>query len=365
MSDLIFCSGCANPYPKQGVPYRCPICGGIYNYSQLPGYTQGSGDRQSGGISRYKEMLELDPGFSLVSLGEGQTPLIWGTAFGKKAAFKLEFLNPSGSYKDRGSAVLASLLQSRGVTEAVEDSSGNAGASFAAYAAQAGIRARIFIPASAGGPKRKQIEAYGAELIPIQGPRSEAAAAVIEAARQGAVYASHAYLPHGISGYATIAYELLDQIGQAPGAVICPAGQGNLLLGIGLGFKSLQKALKIDRLPVLVGVQARACAPLWAVANYGAAGLAWVSEGDTLAEGVRVKHPIRGDAVLKIVRDTRGLFLAVDEDEILIGRNQLARIGLYVEPTAAIVWNAFGQVASELPDPVVIVLTGSGLKSDL
>jgi threonine synthase len=251
------------------------------------------------------------------------------------------------------------------VTEAVEDSSGNAGASFAAYAAQAGIRARIFIPASAGGPKRKQIEAYGAELIPIQGPRSEAAAAVIEAARQGAVYASHAYLPHGISGYATIAYELLDQIGQAPGAVICPAGQGNLLLGIGLGFKSLQKASKIDRLPVLVGVQARACAPLWAVANYGAAGLAWVSEGDTLAEGVRVKHPIRGDAVLKIVRDTRGLFLAVDEDEILIGRNQLARIGLYVEPTAAIVWNAFGQVASELPDPVVIVLTGSGLKSDL
>ena len=103
--------------------------------------------------------------------------------------------------------------------------SGNAGASFAAYAARAGINARVYVPDSASGPKRKQIEAYGAELVPVPDPRSKASQAVSQAAESGMVYASHAYLPFNLPGYATCAYEIYEQLGRGPGAIIVPAGQ--------------------------------------------------------------------------------------------------------------------------------------------
>ena len=218
------------------------------------------------------------------------------------------------------------------------------------------------VPDSAAGPKRDQIGAYGAEVVRIMGPRSNAAQAVLRAVDEGIAYASHTFSPFGLAGYATAAYELVEQM-EAPAAVIVPAGQGNLLLALGRGFKALLAAGRIAKLPRLVGVQARACAPLWAVFHYGAAGYGWVTEGQTLAEGVRIKHPVRGDAVLQVVSESEGTFVAVDEGEILPGRDQLARRGFYVEPTSAIVWSALHQLEKELPDPVAVILTGSGLKS--
>lgn len=289
--------------------------------------------------------------------------MIWAEAFGRRIAFKLEFTNPTGSFKDRGSAPIISFLKSRGVEAAIEDSSGNAGASFAAYAARAGMNARVYIPDATAGPKRAQIEAYGAEVVRIIGPRSNAAEAVRRAAAEGEVYASHAHLPFNLPGYATLAYELVEQLGQAPGALILPVGQGGLLLGAARGFASLKEAGVISESPQLVGVQARACAPLWALFSYGADGLAWVREGETLAEGVRVSRPVRGDAVLQAVEASGGSFLAVDEEDILPGRDQLGRRGLYVEATSAVVWSALAQLKMEAVDPVVVVLTGSGLKS--
>ncbi|MGH2583185.1 MAG: pyridoxal-phosphate dependent enzyme [Anaerolineales bacterium] len=298
-----------------------------------------------------------------VSLGEGNTPLVEGQGFGRKLAFKLEYSNPTGSFKDRGTAPLASFLLARDIKEAVEDSSGNAGASFAAYAARVGIRARVFVPDYASGPKRNQIEAYGAELIPVKGPRSEAANAVRKAAEKGAVYASHAFLPFGLPGIATIAYELVEQLGSAPGSIIAPVGHGSLLLGIHLGFAALQGVGIIKNYPMLIGVQARACAPLWSLSTQGAAGLAWVTEGETLAEGVRVQQPVRGDELLRAVENSGGRFVAVEEEEILPSRESLAKAGLFVEPTSAIVWAALQSSAAELREPVVLILTGSGMKA--
>jgi threonine synthase len=299
----------------------------------------------------------------VISLGEGDTPLIWSPAFDGRVAFKLEFLNPTGSFKDRGTALLVSFLRSRSVTVAVEDSSGNAGASFAAYAAAAGIQARVFVPASASGPKRAPIEAYGAEIISVPGPRSKAAEAVQLAADQGAVYASHAYMPHDILGYTTIAYELFEQLGQAPGTVLAPTGQGTMLLGIGRGFEALHQAGVIDEMPSLVGVQAAACAPLWGMFTYGPAHLEHISEGETLAEGVRIQHPLRAEALIQLVQATQGRFVGVEEQNILSGRDELARRGLFVEPTSAIVWDGLTQVIGYVPEPIVTILTGSGLKS--
>ncbi len=362
---MVHCTNCHRPYPGSGTPYKCPTCGGVFDYRQMPPFDPAQVAARSPGIWRYRHTFGLPETAPAITLGEGDTPLVWAEAFGKRLAFKLEYLNPTGSHKDRGVAVMVSWLAARGVSEAVEDSSGNAGASFAAYAARAGIGARVYVPDYAAGPKRAQIAAYGAEVVRILGRRSDAAQAVRKAADAGAVYASHAYLPHLIAGYATIAYEIFEQLGEAPGTLVAPSGHGSLLLGVGRGFENLQRAGLIERLPRLVGVQAIACAPLWALYRTGPAGLGFVTEKETLAEGVRVLRPVRGDALVRAVEHSQGTFVAVEEDRILPGRDQLAHRGFYVEPTSAIVWDALSQIIDQAPEPIVVILTGSGLKTTL
>ncbi|MFQ5922809.1 MAG: pyridoxal-phosphate dependent enzyme [Anaerolineales bacterium] len=309
------------------------------------------------------ESFPLPPDTRLYTLGEGGTPLVAEELEQGRVYLKCEHLNPTGSFKDRGTMVLVSALKAVGVEQAVEDSSGNAGASFAAYAARAGISARVFVPDYASGPKRAQIEAYGAELVRILGQRSETTQAVLRAAENGSVYASHAYLPHIMTGMATTAFEIAEDLGRAPGAMILPVGQGTLLLGAYLGFKALLEAGVTESMPALIGVQAQACAPLWAVHMGGPARLDWVQEQETLAEGIRIVHPLRGDLVLRAVEETGGAFVAVEEAEIERGLSELAQRGFLIEPTSAVIWPALEKLRSELPEPVVAVLTGSGFKA--
>jgi threonine synthase len=220
----------------------------------------------------------------------------------------------------------------------------------------------VFIPEGSAGPKRQQIEMLGAELVVVRGPRSAAAAAARKAAEGGSVYASHAFLPHNLAGYATCAYEIVEQLGRASGTVLVPAGQGGLFLGLGRGFQAMRQAGTIPTMPALIGVQAAACAPLAALFEIGVMGLNLVTEGATVAEGVRVRTPLRADAVLKTVRETGGSLVAVNEPLILPGRDALARLGYYVEPTSALVWPVLTEALPKLVDPVVAVLTGSGYK---
>lgn len=360
------CSNCHRPYPESEFAYRCQQCGGVFAVNGDLSYHPDKLAYNLPGIWRYQHTFGLPLGAPVVSLGEGNTPLVPVHVFGQPAFFKLEYLNPSGSFKDRGTSPLVSLLVSHQVTEAVEDSSGNAGASFATYAARAGVKARVYVPDYAAGPKREQIEAHGADVVRILGSRSATAKAVKRAAdEQGVPYASHAYLPYGLAGIATIAYELVEQLGNAPGTVIAPVGHGSLLLGVAMGFAALREAGVISDIPTLVGVQVYACAPIWAVASMGPAGLGWVTEGETVAEGVRVRTPLRGDALLQFLGTHGGQMTVVEEERILVGRDQLARLGFYVEPTSAIVMDALEQVVGKTPEPIVVILTGSGLKSKL
>src|SRR5258706_6204480 len=357
------CLNCGRPYPEAGTPYKCPVCGGLFDLSRPLVFDPVQVEASQPGIWRYRHTFGLDASVAAVSLGEGATALTWAKAFKRKLAFKAEYLNPTGSFKDRGTALLVAFQRSRGVTEAVEDSSGNAGASFAAYAARAGMQAGVYIPAAASGPKRRQIESYAAQLNLLPGSRSDVSAAVIQAAESGVAYASHAYLPFNLPGYASAAYEIYEQLGGAPSAVLTPAGQGGLFLGLYRGFDALKRARLIASVPKIVGVQARACAPLWVLATVGFSGMGFVTEGQTLAEGVRGRYPLRAGEIRQVVEAGHGSFVAVDEADILPGRDELAHRGVYVEATAAIVWNALEQVLQNFPDPVVVMLTGSGYKS--
>lgn len=362
----IACINCDRIYPQDGLPYLCPNCGGLYDFRNLPPYNPAQVDRRKTGIWRYGHFFGITSDCVPVSLGEGNTPLLWAEIYNRKIAFKCEFQNPSGSFKDRGSALIVAWIKSRNVLEAVEDSSGNAGASFAAYAARAGLQARIFVPESASGPKRRQIEAYGAELFRIPGSRKDAENAAKAAAENGAAYASHAYLPFNLPGYATVAYEIYEQLGNImPGSVILPAGQGGLLLGVARGLESLRIATNNTRgKTIIIGVQARACAPLWAMFTKGKAAAGSIAENQTLAEGVQVLTPVRADAVLQAVSASHGTIWVVEENEIIPCRNALARCGLFIEPTSAIVLAALEQTIQNLPDPVVVILTGAGYKYD-
>lgn len=355
------CSSCGREQPLTFGGSTCPVCHGMLTLSAPPRFDPDQLGPERG-LWRYRHTLPLPPEAEPVTLGEGGTPLLPADVAGRRIHFKLEFLQPTGSFKDRGMAVLFSGLKAAGVTAAVEDSSGNAGASFAAYAARAGLKAQVYVPESAAGPKRAQIEAYGAQVVAVPGPRSLAAEAVQAAVAAGAHYGSHVYNPLGLAGNATAAYELWEQLGHAPARIVLPVGHGTLLLGLQRGFDALRRAGLIDELPRLIAVQAMACAPLWAVHAYGRQGLGWVTEGETRAEGIRVVRPVRGDAVLAAIGESRGTVLAVDEPAIQAGHNALARLGLYVEATSAVVWEALAHPATQGEGETVVMLTGSGLK---
>ncbi len=179
---------------------------------------------------------------------------------------------------------------------------------------------------------------------------------------KGITYGSHAYQAVNIAGYATAAYEIYQQLGSEPGSVIVPAGQGGLFLGIFRGFEALKNAGLIRKIPHMVGVQARACSPLWILSTAGTSAMGFIVEGKTLAEGIKVKQPVRAGTLLEIVDHDAGEFVVVDEIDILRGRDELACKGLYVEPTSAVIWAAIEQSISRLPEPVVGILTGSGMK---
>jgi len=297
------------------------------------------------------------PVTEIISLGEGETPLIEVELYGGKVACKLEFLSPTGSFKDRGTTLLVSALAEMGIKRVVEDSSGNAGASLAAYCARAGIEAQIYIPAHTSPEKVAQIEAYGAKPIPIAGSRERAAQAAQEAAERD-YYASHYWNPLPLEGIKTEAYEICEALRwQAPENVLLPLGQGTHLLGLYRGFKDLLEAKLVDKIPPLYGVQAIGCAPLYEAFHRRAS----TPPQPTVAEGISIREPIRGREVLEAVRATGGEILAVTDEETLQARDLLAKQGLYVEPTSAVAVAALKRLSPE--GVTVISLTGSGLKS--
>lgn len=361
---LIACTDCGKAYPDRTNPFKCD-CGGVYDFIKFPSFNQTVINVNISDIWRYDKLFGLPQVIERVSLGEGGTPLIHVNQGSKKLWLKLESQNPTGSYKDRGSSVLVSHLKNRGVEFSVEDSSGNAGASFAAYCARGNLKCRIFVPESASGPKRTQIEMFGAELVKVPGPRSEAARAVLEEAKSGTVYGSHAFMPFGLPGIATIAYEIVEQLGKVPASVIAPVGHGGLLYGIMLGFAAMVNAGFIEKEPYYIGVQSEGCAPLAVAYQRGAEAPIKVTPSETLAEGVKVISPIRGKAILLRLINGKGKMMAIPEKEIRNAYIELARLGVYCEPTSALVWAAAKSVSQMKLTPTVAIITGSGYKSNL
>ena len=308
---------------------------------------------------------------SRITLGEGNTPVVAldkaGAILNSERLFgKLEFLNPTGSFKDRGTATLISVAVEYGVTEIVEDSSGNAGASVAAYSARAGIKAHIFAPAGAPPSKIRQIQVYGAEAHLIDGPREAATDAAVEFYKSnGLLYASHNLSPYFVEGTKSFAYEVFEQFPDGlPDHIVMPVGNGSLFIGAWKGFQELKAAGYISRIPTLHCVQAQAVRPI--VDAF--LDKSTTNEGQTtVAGGISVGNPPRLSQVVDIVRTSGGQALAVSEADILRWHALLSSTeGVYCEPTSAAAFAGaealikLGLIKKE--ETTLIPVTGFGLK---
>lgn len=348
--------------PVAAAPWRPPDDG--LRWPVVPPFDAASIEPAARGLWRYRAALAVDGRAAPLSLGEGGTPLVAGGPGGPW--WKLDFLQPTGSYKDRGFATLFTALRAAGVRAVVEDSSGNAGASAAAYGAAAGIDVTLCLPAGPVSAARlAQAEAYGAAIDRTAPTRAAASRRAAELAVGGVVHASHVHHPAYLAGQTTLAFELWESLGRLPDDVVVPLGHGGLLLGLALGFSSLVAGGVAKAAPRLHGVQAAAVAPLADAFARDAAAPSAVAPGPTAASGIAIGDPPRGAAVLAAVRASGGRVWAVDEADLAAGHRALARRGWYVEPTSAVVEPVARALAGRDGGPcVVAVLTGTGLKAD-
>ncbi len=334
--------------------------------SDLAGITRDAIDGSERSLWRYRAAFPIDLQRP-VSLGEGCTPLIRRAFRGHDALFKLEWFAPTGSFKDRGATVMLSLLRQQGVAEVVEDSSGNGGAAVAAYGAAVGMKVHILAPDSTSPAKIAQIGAYGAEVHLIPGPREATAAAALEMADR-VFYASHNWHPFFLQGTKTLGYELWEDLGfRVPDNIIIPTGAGSNVLGCDLAFRELLAAGEIDRLPRLFVAQPVNCAPIDAAFRAGADGQVETEFAPTIAEGTAIKTPLRMKALLAAIRRSRGGTIAIPEAGIRAAARELARGGLFAEPTSSTAAAAFDGLlangAIRANQTTVVILTGGGLKA--
>lgn len=366
----VYCPTGAFRAPATIAPLRCPNTSAPLEFTDLPRFDPDAIDAKDVGIWRYRSFLPvLEPEIERCTLGEGWTPLLPDMFRGLPLWWKYDAIMPTGSYKDRGVCVMVNWLLSLGAAKVVDDSSGNAGASLACYAARAGLESCIYVPASAPEPKKIQISTYGAELVEVPGPRSAATRAA-EAASQtvtSVMYASHAWHPAFLLGQMTAAWEIWEQLGgRAPDWVISPVGHGGCLLGIWRGFQHLFNSGVIQHLPRLIAVQAEPYTPVYEAFRAGKL----VADSQPhmariVADGIAIDSPVRSAALLAALRRSGGTVLAVAEDVILEYHERLAQRGLFVEPTSATVAVAVDRMRSRFgeDDVVVALITGHGLKN--
>jgi threonine synthase len=341
------------------------VSGGLLDLEFVPRFDPEMVQGREPTLWRYREVLPIQDARNFVSLGEPMTPLVPVEIGGRVVFVKQDHLFPTGSYKDRGAAVLVSKIRELGIRHVIEDSSGNAGSAVAAYCARAGVACEILVPEDTSPAKTTQIQSYGAKLVRVPGSREETAQAALARAEQ-VYYASHSWNPYFFQGTKTFAYEVCEQLGwRSPDSLVLPVGNGTLLLGASIGFEELRQAGIVDSVPRLIGVQSTQCAPLYHAHRAHLPRLPVITKRPTIAEGIAIAEPVRGMQILDAVIRSGGDILAVDEEAVLTALSDMIRQGFYIEPTsAATIAGVSAYLATAAPSEIVVTLfSGHGLKA--
>ncbi|MDI7260243.1 MAG: threonine synthase [Thermodesulfobacteriota bacterium] len=362
--EKFLCPNCHRSYSINPTRWQCD-CGSPLDLEFKPQFPIKEIEKRDFTLWRYREAIPIRKEKSILSMREGFTPLEETEFDGQRAFLKIDYLFPTGSYKDRGATVLISKVKEMEIGKVVEDSSGNAGSAIAAYCARGGIECKIYVPQSTSSGKLVQILTYGATLKKIEGSREETARATMESASR-TYYASHCWNPFFLHGTKTFAFEVWEQMGwKSPDTLVLPIGHGTLLLGAYIGFKELKEAKRVRRIPKLVGIQSAACDPLHQAFRKGLREAHPIEKKETMAEGIAIAEPVRGRQILEAIRETGGEILAVTEREIVIALREMGRRGHFIEPTSAATIAGLKKYLKKRKRKEVVVssLTGMGLKA--
>lgn len=319
----------------------------------------------SGVINQYRKYINMDANVKPITLHEGRTPLIalprLSRFFGKQTQVwvKYEGLNPTGSFKDRGMTTAISDAAHKGAKTVICASTGNTAASAAAYAAKAGMRSIVIIPAGkVAAGKLAGAVAYGAEVIQIDGSFDDALKMVVKISEKHPIALVNSLNPFRLEGQKTAAFEICDDLGHAPDWLVLPVGNAGNITAYWMGFKQYHKENQLG-LPAILAVQAEGSAPL--LAGHP------IEKPETVATAIRIGNPARGEEALFAVSQSRGLLLAVSDLEILSSQKILASEGVWVEPASAA--GLAGMIKQNQHydgffngKKIVIICTGHGLK---
>jgi threonine synthase len=329
--------------------------------------------RSRGVIERYREFLPLSAATPVISLGEGNTPLIFSPRLSERIGrgcevfVKNEGVNPTGSFKDRGMTVAVSKAMERGTKALICASTGNTSASAAAYAARAGIPCVVILPAGkiATG-KLVQAFAYGAKIIPIDGNFDDALRIVRELGDSGDFTVVNSINPDRIAGQKTAAFEIIDELGDAPDFHLLPVGNAGNITAYWAGYREYRAHGRSTKLPGMIGFQAAGAAPIFQERI--------IEKPETVASAIRIGNPASWKQARAAVVESRGAVDVVSDDEILAAQSWLARHeGIFVEPASAASIAGFfkccdsGDAAysfEKVPETsrIVCTVTGHGLK---
>ncbi len=363
------CVSCSRRYSPNEIHFRCSHCNEdlevVYNYNELKNLSWDTLRSRPFKHWRYREFFPVLHDKNIVTLGEGGTPLIKSKQISKELGlpnlyFKIEGLNPTGSFKDRGSTVEVSKALELGVKNIACASTGNMGASVSAYCTIADIKANIF----AGGAtksKIKQITAYGAQVKEFKNYKKAQQAAVNEN-EKNKTYLMGDY-PYRGEGEKSVGFELADQLGRVD-YVVCPIGNGALIHGIWKGLVELKEIGLITHLPHMVGIQANGCAPIVRTFNNRRV---FITEETprTAASAIAVGNPLNGLEAVNALQKSRGLAESVSDKEMLQAKGMLAsKEGIYAELSGAAPLAGLIKLMEfiEKDANVVLIVTGHGLK---
>ena len=366
MKYRITCSKCGRPSLSL-LNYRCQSCSAPLNVEQHGKFEEEKIHGKNRSLWRYSHAFPYIDEADIVSLGEGWTPLV---KFSNNVSFKLENLNPTGSFKDRGSSILVSALHKL-IREAdgymSEDSSGNAGASIAAYSARAGLKAKVYVPETVSGPKLNQIQFYGAEVVKVAGGRSKVANEAQKVGK-GKFYVGHILHPLFRDGMRSLAYEIVEQLDwRAPESIYLPVSAGTLLLGLISGFNHLRESSILRTMPRIVACQTNQVSPLY----HQFKNLAYTPPRHltSIADALVSVNPPLLEVMVERLKAVNGDAVIVDEDEILFAFKELSKHGFFVEPSSAVAYAGYKKQVDNKDvskdDYAVVVLTGTGLKTAL
>ena len=373
------CSICGERHDADRVQTVCTACGRAllarYDLDEARrSFTREALGTREWSMWRYEELLPVRDTSSVVTLGEGMTPLLATPLLGEAVGLsrlwvKDEGQNPTGTFKARGMAAAVSRAVELGATELATPTAGNAGSALAAYAARAGVVAHVAMPKDAPQAVIDEVRAYGATLQLVDGHIGDAGAAIARGAEQhGWSVLSTLREPYRLEGKKTMGLELWEQMGELPDVILYPTGGGTGLIGMWKAFDELEEMGLIDgRRPRMVAVQAEGCAPIVRAFDAGAERAEPWEHPSTIAPGIRVPAPFADDLILRTLRASGGTALTVTDGEIVAAVGEISRLaGIDACPEGAACFAALRKLAAQgeigRDERIVLFNTGTGLK---